>query len=304
MQRFLPEGTFRALVEAALVHHLDQHPQEWRYCTTPDCKQIYRRRSMQAALQCPSCFSTICPACDKEAHEGMTCEERRILKDPAEQQRLTEELAKEFGYKNCPQCDVLIEKTEGCNHMTCKCGAHICWSCMAVSDDRGPFNGNTIYVHMNTVHGNIYDQAPVGIDLGDVQNRQFVAEQADELARIERERIAAQQGARGQWRFQDHDAAGFHIAHAGPAQPQLQNVHNRLDQNERMRLVEENRRRLVEEENRRRQQLAEAEARRHRIAFEQRITRQRMENEELLARARAVQQRRDAEDRSWGCVLM
>lgn len=286
IRRFLPDAVFRALVEAAFVHHLDQHPQEWKYCTTTDCKQIYRRRPEQATLQCPSCFSTICPACHEEAHEGMTCNERRILGNPAEQQRLNEELAKKHGYKKCPQCDVLIEKTEGCNHMSCRCGAHICWRCMAVSDHRGPFNGTTIYEHMNNVHGNIYEQVPVGINLGQVENRAFVAEQADELARIERERLAAQaQAARIRWGFQERDVNIPIIAHAQWVQQQ--------EERRRQELYERDR--LVEEENRRR-----------RIAFEQRIARDMQEGreaEERIARERAERQRREAEDRSW-CVVM
>ena len=29
----------------------------------------------------------------------------------------------------CPRCFVLVERSEGCNHMHCRCGADFCWLC-------------------------------------------------------------------------------------------------------------------------------------------------------------------------------
>ena len=33
--------------------------------------------------------------------------------------------------KLCPKCKTPIEKNHGCMHMTCRCGHHFCWICMA-----------------------------------------------------------------------------------------------------------------------------------------------------------------------------
>ncbi|KAF8806816.1 hypothetical protein BYT27DRAFT_7190497 [Phlegmacium glaucopus] len=123
IRRFLTPQAFQALVEAAFRSYLDQHAQELKYCTTPDCQQIYRHSPETRILQCPSCFSSICSACDEEAHEGMTCQERRLHKNPAEQDRLFNEWADEHG-KRCPECKSVVEKSGGCNHITCRCGAH------------------------------------------------------------------------------------------------------------------------------------------------------------------------------------
>ncbi|CAA7265212.1 unnamed protein product [Cyclocybe aegerita] len=197
LRAFLTPQAFENLVEAAFTSYLEKHPEELKYCTTPDCKQIYRRCPSNGAgkkkvrsdtLQCPSCFSSICPACDEEAHEGMTCEERRIQSDPAEQERLNDELATRSGYKRCPRCRIMMEKTMGCNHMTCRCGAHICWRCMAVFDV-----GQQVYDHMNAAHGGIYDQTPAGVQeaRGIAQpNVNLVQEQVEAFAEIERLRAA------------------------------------------------------------------------------------------------------------------
>jgi len=154
LQRFLTPPQFDRLIETAVRIYIDKHPDEIRYCTTPDCIQIYTCRSEGDAGQCPSCFATVCTSCHEEAHSGMTCSERKLYMDPAEQERLNEEWAKDNGIKRCPKCSVWIEKTEGCNHMECKCGAHICWKCMGV------FSSGEIYDHMNTAHGGIYDHIP------------------------------------------------------------------------------------------------------------------------------------------------
>lgn len=38
-------------------------------------------------------------------------------------------LIKTNKYKMCPKCKFYVERTEGCNHMTCKCGNHFCYKC-------------------------------------------------------------------------------------------------------------------------------------------------------------------------------
>jgi hypothetical protein len=195
IKKFLTQERFNHLIEVAFLSYLDKHPQELKYCTTPDCSQIYQSNSTKAVLQCPSCFSTICPSCHEEAHEGMTCNERKLHSNPAEQERLTNEWAAMNGVKKCPTCSVWLEKTEGCNHMSCKCGAHICWRCMGV------FTAGTIHAHMQTEHGGIYDVAPLwanqpepnNVHAVPVADNQFLAAQRAELQRLELQRQAAAQ---------------------------------------------------------------------------------------------------------------
>jgi hypothetical protein len=176
IRRFMPEQSFKHLTEVAFTCYLERHSQLFKYCPTADCKQVYRRQHTQKkALQCPSCFSSICPACDEEAHEGLTCEESRFHRDPAAQERSNEQ----FGFKKCPQCRSWIEKSDGCNHMTCRCGAHICWRCMGV------FPLSDIYDHMNSAHGGISDELPADVGAGGLP---FYLQQADVLAQIERQR--------------------------------------------------------------------------------------------------------------------
>lgn len=50
-------------------------------------------------------------------------------------------------FKHCPECGVAVEKTSGCDHITCACGTHWCFECGIKStyDD--------IYKHMHEAHG-------------------------------------------------------------------------------------------------------------------------------------------------------
>lgn len=52
--------------------------------------------------------------------------------------------------KHCPNCDVLIQRIDGCNHITCVCSIHWCFVCAK------EFEKNTIYEHMTNTHGSIY----------------------------------------------------------------------------------------------------------------------------------------------------
>ncbi|KZP26845.1 hypothetical protein FIBSPDRAFT_781658 [Athelia psychrophila] len=189
VQRFLPIQQFTNLLETAFIAHIDHHPRDFKYCTTPDCRQVYRCTTSDAAsiIHCPSCLSRVCSACHEEGHEGMTCAERKLNNDPEEQERLNDELASQSGFKKCPQCTTWIEKTEGCNHVECKCGAHICWVCMGI------FDAGSVYRHMRTDHGGIYEANGNGEGLP-FQGADF-AEQQEVLRRIalRRAQITARQ---------------------------------------------------------------------------------------------------------------
>ncbi|KAI0317229.1 hypothetical protein OF83DRAFT_168885 [Amylostereum chailletii] len=127
MRLFLPEVSFRRLLEKAFAAYVEKHLKVIAYCRTPGCSQVYRvtPESAPATVKCPSCFSAVCSSCHEEAHSS----------------------AKQHGrVKRCPGCSVLIEKVAGCDHVSCRCGAHLCWRCM------GTFTADSIYHHIDAAH--------------------------------------------------------------------------------------------------------------------------------------------------------
>ncbi|KAF9456875.1 hypothetical protein BDZ94DRAFT_1117827, partial [Collybia nuda] len=121
-REILPVRDLDAIVHAAFSSHVQTRPEEFHYCPSPDCPQIYRTATGGTVLQCPSCLLRICPCCHVEAHDGFGCP------DPDGGDNRFREWMKEHDAKNCPGCKIPIERAEGCNHVTCtQCQTHICW---------------------------------------------------------------------------------------------------------------------------------------------------------------------------------
>ena len=71
--------------------------------------------------ECTKCKILICLECGLKDHFG-SC----TPIDSASAEWMIENT------KPCPICHFKIEKNDGCNHMTCKCGIHFCWICNQV----------------------------------------------------------------------------------------------------------------------------------------------------------------------------
>lgn len=52
--------------------------------------------------------------------------------------------------RECPKCGVMTEKTYGCDHISCPCGAHWCYAC---GEEAGE---DTIYDHMSSRHDGLW----------------------------------------------------------------------------------------------------------------------------------------------------
>ena len=152
IERFISPARLTQMLENSFRVYLERHPNEYRFCPTPDCVQIYRVSVEDSAvIQCPACLIETCSHCHKSPHRGLTCEENALIGSKSGQELLLERWAKgHSNVKKCPDCGIFIEKIDGCNHIHCRCGGHVCWICAK------SFN-NGIYDHLNTVHGGAYD---------------------------------------------------------------------------------------------------------------------------------------------------
>jgi hypothetical protein len=139
----LPSSSWDALLRAAFDTHVGARPDEFRYCPTPDCPQVYRPGPRNSVYSCPTCLLRICPHCHVEYHEGVTCFDRELDTEAG-----FEEYVRKHSVKQCPGCRMWIQRAEGCNHMTCTlCHTHTCWVCMKTFP-----NGDGIYKHMDDEH--------------------------------------------------------------------------------------------------------------------------------------------------------
>ncbi|XP_009459116.1 PREDICTED: probable E3 ubiquitin-protein ligase RNF217 [Nipponia nippon] len=80
-------------------------------------------------IQCPSCQFVWCFKCHSPWHEGVNCKEYK------KGDKLLRHWANEIehGQRNaqkCPKCKIHIQRTEGCDHMTCsQCNTNFCYRC-------------------------------------------------------------------------------------------------------------------------------------------------------------------------------
>lgn len=98
------------------------------YCPGKRCgrwirpDQIQQHRNGRKVGRCGSCHTRVCCDCNNKWHGSGPCpadeETNQILQQ-----------AKEEGWQRCFNCRNMVELKEGCNHMTCRCGAEFCMIC-------------------------------------------------------------------------------------------------------------------------------------------------------------------------------
>ncbi|XP_020649757.3 E3 ubiquitin-protein ligase RNF217 [Pogona vitticeps] len=80
-------------------------------------------------IQCPTCQFLWCFKCHSPWHEGVNC--REYKKGDKLLRHWANEI--EHGQRNaqkCPKCKIHIQRTEGCDHMTCsQCNTNFCYRC-------------------------------------------------------------------------------------------------------------------------------------------------------------------------------
>ncbi|KAL2832403.1 hypothetical protein BDW59DRAFT_104586 [Aspergillus cavernicola] len=108
------------------------HTKRW-YCPAASCRKWIRPAELRLTgsifsrsrtYACPHCNALICYRCRGRNHGG---------KCPAAGDRPEMQgqflLADKEGWQQCYRCCSLVEKSDGCQHIKCLCGAHFCYLC-------------------------------------------------------------------------------------------------------------------------------------------------------------------------------
>ncbi|KAJ7627657.1 hypothetical protein DFH06DRAFT_1339170 [Mycena polygramma] len=84
-------------------------------------------------VQCPRCRGSLCKACKSVWHDKLTCEAYQALPmtERAPEDVAFATLAKQEKWRRCPKCSAMVELKYGCNHITCICKHHFCYTCGA-----------------------------------------------------------------------------------------------------------------------------------------------------------------------------
>lgn len=132
-RRILPLKVFErwgnALCEAVILES------EKLYCPFKDCSALLVDDGFEdiKESECPHCHRLFCARCQVPWHSGITCEEFQKLNknDRGREDIMLVKLAKQKEWQQCPKCNFYVEKTEGCNHMKCRCKFSFCYRCGA-----------------------------------------------------------------------------------------------------------------------------------------------------------------------------
>ncbi|KAI8959371.1 hypothetical protein F5Y11DRAFT_333141 [Daldinia sp. FL1419] len=147
LQEHLSSNSFEELLEKSFRSYLQHHPHLFNFCPSADCGFIYRVNSLPRAQMCPNCHILVCTVCQAQ-HGVMSCGDYKDISTGGFE--AFRRLKQAIGIKDCPKCRAPIEKSDGCNHIACRCGAHICWVCLKTFTASGD-----CYEHMGRVHGGI-----------------------------------------------------------------------------------------------------------------------------------------------------
>ncbi|KAL2281592.1 hypothetical protein FJTKL_11492 [Diaporthe vaccinii] len=100
------------------------------YCPKKGCSEFIRPEDIRQADdgrkfgKCDKCRTKVCVRCNGRWHSGRDCP-----KDEDTVRFMAQ--AKDEGWQCCFRCKAMVELKEGCNHMTCRCGAEFCMICGA-----------------------------------------------------------------------------------------------------------------------------------------------------------------------------
>ncbi|GKD21872.1 zinc finger, C6HC-type containing protein [Tanacetum coccineum] len=103
------------------------------YCPFKDCSALLVDDGglSVTSSECPNCNRLFCAQCKVAWHAGIDCRQfQMVIKgeiDPTDIWLMN--LAKTKNWRRCPKCSFYVEKTEGCLHISCRCGYQFCYGC-------------------------------------------------------------------------------------------------------------------------------------------------------------------------------
>ncbi|XVF47116.1 hypothetical protein PTKIN_Ptkin03bG0083200 [Pterospermum kingtungense] len=114
------------------------------YCPYPRCSALMSRREVSeyakdlvaaersGVRKCVKCHGLFCINCRVPWHSNMTCQDYKSKNpNPTAEDLKLKSLATRNLWRQCVKCNHIIELSEGCYHMTCRCGYEFCYNCGA-----------------------------------------------------------------------------------------------------------------------------------------------------------------------------
>ncbi|KAL4485372.1 hypothetical protein ABPG72_008548 [Tetrahymena utriculariae] len=132
LKEVLNKYEFEKYEKFCLQNYIDSNQDEISWCPTPNCEYAFILEDGQNILNCPKCKKPYCLNCKCDYHQGQTCQEYKISNNFTEDDQKFEQLVVGQKFKKCSKCKIWVEKNQGCDHMTCRCGYQFCYKCGGV----------------------------------------------------------------------------------------------------------------------------------------------------------------------------
>jgi len=95
------------------------------YCSNPKCSAFLAASgNIKRNLTCNDCDTISCSQCKSNAHPGEDCSEHQST-------LALRETATANKWQTCPGCHTIVELSQGCYHITCRCSTQFCYLCSA-----------------------------------------------------------------------------------------------------------------------------------------------------------------------------
>ncbi|CAI2377442.1 unnamed protein product [Moneuplotes crassus] len=110
----------------------------WTECPTQGCKFTGEWSGVEddSFIYCTDCKVWYCASCRVEFHYYNSCKEYRAINGLPEPDfgstgaRTFKHLVENHnGFQQCTNCKNIVEKSGGCDHITCLCGYEFCYKC-------------------------------------------------------------------------------------------------------------------------------------------------------------------------------
>ncbi|KAL4473480.1 hypothetical protein ABPG74_022344 [Tetrahymena malaccensis] len=110
VRKILNDLDFQKFEQFQLKNYIDCLGDQASWCPTPDCQFAFILDDDQTILDCPCCKKIYCLSCKEDDKQF-------------------ESFVRGKKFKQCSQCRMWVEKSDGCDHMTCRCGNQFCYKC-------------------------------------------------------------------------------------------------------------------------------------------------------------------------------
>ncbi|KAK7800677.1 hypothetical protein U0070_022249, partial [Myodes glareolus] len=127
----LPNEELRDKYRRYLFRDYVESHYQLQLCPGADCPMVIRVQEPRARrVQCNRCNEVFCFKCRQMYHAPTDCATiRKWLTKCADDSETANYISAHT--KDCPKCNICIEKNGGCNHMQCsKCKHDFCWMCL------------------------------------------------------------------------------------------------------------------------------------------------------------------------------